>query len=89
VLALQSGGLLLYWAKAGSSHAWGLGSAGAVVGGAVGNALDRVIQGAVIDFLNVSCCGIDNPYTFNIADIGVVVGAIGLLIFADKATPKA
>ena len=44
---------------------------------------DRVIYGAVADFLNTSCCGFQNPYAFNIADIGVFVGAFGLLIFAD------
>jgi signal peptidase II len=58
-------------------------SAGAIVGGAIANAFDRVIYGAVADFLNTSCCGIQNPYAFNIADIGVFVGAFGLLIFAD------
>ncbi|MGB0659468.1 MAG: signal peptidase II [Mangrovicoccus sp.] len=55
--------------------------AGILIGGALGNALDRLIHGAVADFLNMSCCGIQNPYTFNIADIGVFVGAIGLAIW--------
>jgi signal peptidase II len=58
-------------------------SAGAIIGGAIANAFDRVIYGAVADFLNTSCCGFQNPYAFNIADIGVFVGAFGLLIFAD------
>jgi signal peptidase II len=54
---------------------------GLLVGGALGNALDRVIYGAVVDFLNMSCCGINNPYAFNVADIFIFVGAIGLAIF--------
>ncbi|PIV76119.1 MAG: signal peptidase II [Rhodobacteraceae bacterium CG17_big_fil_post_rev_8_21_14_2_50_65_11] len=64
-------------------------SAGAIVGGAIANAFDRVIYGAVADFLNITCCGFDNPYAFNPADIGIFVGAFGLLIFADanKITP--
>ena len=35
---------------------------GLIIGGAVGNVIDRVRFGAVIDFLNMSCCGINNPY---------------------------
>ena len=46
---------------------------GAVVGGALGNAFDRVIYGAVTDFLNMSCCGINNPYSFNIADVLIML----------------
>ncbi|HEU0220622.1 MAG TPA: signal peptidase II [Paracoccaceae bacterium] len=55
---------------------------GAIIGGALGNALDRVIYGAVADFLNMSCCGIDNPFSFNLADIGIFAGAMGLILFA-------
>lgn len=63
-------------------------SGGLLVGGALGNALDRVLYGAVADFLNMSCCGIDNPYAFNVADISIFLGAVGLVIFA-SGTPKA
>lgn len=61
---------------------------GLLIGGAVGNALDRVLYGAVADFLNMSCCGITNPYAFNVADISIFLGAIGLVIFA-SGEPKA
>jgi len=37
----------------------------------------------------MSCCGIVNPFAFNLADIGIVGGAIGLLFFADKPKDKA
>jgi signal peptidase II len=57
-------------------------SAGILVGGALGNVVDRVIYGAVADFLNMSCCGLVNPYAFNVADIAVFAGAIGLVFFA-------
>lgn len=57
--------------------------AGLIVGGALANALDRVIYGAVADFLNMSCCGIDNPFTFNIADIFIFAGAIGMVVLVD------
>ncbi len=62
--------------------------AGLIVGGAIGNALDRVIFGAVADFLNMSCCGINNPYAFNVADIAIFFGAFGLVLFGDKAQNK-
>lgn len=55
---------------------------GLLIGGALGNVVDRVIYGAVADFLNMSCCGIDNPYAFNVADIAVFAGAAGLVLFA-------
>ena len=52
-----------------------------VIGGALGNAIDRLLYGAVADFINVTCCGIRNPYSFNLADIFIFIGLIGLLIF--------
>ncbi|MEL6952508.1 MAG: signal peptidase II [Pseudomonadota bacterium] len=64
-------------------------AAGILVGGALANALDRVIYGAVADFLNMSCCGIVNPFTFNLADVAIFAGAIGLIFFADDAEKKA
>ena len=56
---------------------------GLVIGGALGNVWDRLTYGAVADFLNMSCCGIDNPFAFNLADVAIFVGAVGLVIFAD------
>ena len=32
-----------------------------VIGGALGNAIDRIMYGAVADFINVTCCGLRNP----------------------------
>ena len=58
-------------------------SAGLLIGGALSNALDRAIYGAVADFLNISCCGLDNPFAFNLADTFIFAGAIGLVFFAD------
>jgi signal peptidase II len=59
-------------------------AAGAVVGGALGNALDRVIYGAVVDFINMSCCGIDNPSSFNIADVFIFLGAFLLIVASHR-----
>jgi signal peptidase II len=35
----------------------------------------------------MSCCGIANPFSFNVADISIFAGAIGLVFFAD-GTPE-
>jgi signal peptidase II len=60
-----------------------------VVGGALGNAADRIVHGAVADFLNMSCCGIRNPYAFNVADIAIFAGAVGLALFGERLDKKA
>ena len=59
-------------------------AAGLLIGGALGNVVDRLAYGAVADFLNMSCCGLENPYAFNIADIAIFAGALGLVIFTGK-----
>ena len=59
-------------------------SAGLLIGGALGNVMDRVLYGTVADFLNMSCCGFENPYSFNVADIAVFIGAFGLIFFAGE-----
>jgi signal peptidase II len=61
--------------------------AGLLIGGALGNVVDRVLYGAVADFLNMSCCGIENPFAFNVADVSIFVGAIGLVVFAGRDAP--
>ncbi|MDE9450395.1 signal peptidase II [Aliiroseovarius sp. Z3] len=63
-------------------------AAGLLIGGALGNAVDRIYYGAVVDFLNMSCCGFQNPFSFNVADIFVFAGATGLVLFSSsKNTP--
>jgi signal peptidase II len=59
---------------------------GVAVGGALGNALDRVIYGAVADYLNMSCCGIRNPYSFNVADIFIVCGMLLVALSLQRET---
>ncbi len=59
-------------------------SGGLLIGGALGNVIDRVLYGYVLDFLNMSCCGIDNPFVFNLADVFIFAGAIGLMLFEGK-----
>ena len=55
--------------------------AGLIIGGALGNSIDRVLYGAVADSINITCCGFRNPYSFNLADTFIFIGLIGLLVF--------
>lgn len=49
-----------------------------LVGGAIGNAIDRVAYGAVFDFIHVHV-GTFSWYVFNVADAAIVAGVAGLL----------
>jgi signal peptidase II len=73
---------VLVWMRRDPPGRTGLIFAGLLIGGALGNVVDRLVYGAVADFLNMSCCGINNPYAFNVADISVFFGAIGLALFS-------
>lgn len=50
-----------------------------VIGGALGNAIDRAIYGAVADFLDFHAYGNHWP-AFNVADIAISVGVVMLLL---------
>ncbi len=49
---------------------------GLIAGGAVGNLIDRMLYNSVVDFISVGWWPV-----FNIADIGIVCGSIGLFIY--------
>lgn len=53
-------------------------SIGLIIGGAIGNAIDRVLYGAVADFFSLHAFGLQ-WYIFNIADAAIVAGVVGLL----------
>lgn len=54
---------------------------GLICGGIVGNALDRILRGHVVDFLDFDLQFYRWP-TFNIADCGIVVGTLWMLLFS-------
>jgi len=87
-LAVVISGFLVWWARKSIHRLPAFIGAGLIIGGALANALDRVLYGAVVDFLNMSCCGINNPFIFNIADIWIFAGAFALVIF-DGETKEA
>ena len=51
---------------------------GMIIGGALANAFDRAYYGAVADFFHFYI-GSFSWYVFNIADIGIVAGVVGLI----------
>jgi signal peptidase II len=70
-------GFWVWLARAGTGKlmAWSL---GLIIGGAIGNAIDRLHAGGVIDYVSVHAFGY-YWYVFNIADVAIVAGVVGLL----------
>ncbi|MBV8926443.1 MAG: signal peptidase II [Bradyrhizobium sp.] len=65
---------------------------GLVIGGAIGNGIDRIAYGAVVDFalFHVQIGGNTyNWYVFNLADAAIVAGVIALLYDSFFAVPAA
>ncbi len=87
-VALVISAAVVIWLWRSGATKWGYIAGGVLVGGALGNVLDRIIYGAVADFLNMSCCGFQNPYAFNVADVAIFVGAIGLALLPDGSAKK-
>jgi len=85
-LALVIAALLLRWLARAESWriAWGL---GLVLGGAVGNVIDRARFGAVVDFVHLHAAGY-HWYVFNLADSAIVCG-VGLLLLDALIRPSA
>lgn len=53
-------------------------SVGLIMGGALSNAIDRLVLGGVADFFSFHAFGF-YWYVFNIADVAIVAGVVGLL----------
>ena len=73
--------LLLVWLTRARSRLAGV-SLGLIVGGAIGNAIDRALHGAVMDFVLFHLAGPTwtfQWYVFNVADAAIVAGVIGLV----------
>jgi signal peptidase II len=87
-IAIVISAAVLFWlTRSKTVGKWHYVAGGFLIGGALGNIVDRLLYGAVADFLNMSCCGINNPYVFNVADIAIFAGAVGLAFLPD-AGPK-
>lgn len=73
--------LLWVWLAHATSRLTAL-ALGLIIGGAIGNAIDRAAYGAVADFVLfhiTTATWSFRWYVFNMADVGIVAGVIGLL----------
>ncbi len=69
---------LSVWLARGANNRLMAVSLGLIIGGAVGNAIDRILIGGVADFFSLHAFGF-YWYVFNIADVAIVAGVAGLL----------
>lgn len=86
VIAAAVGVLLVYFARHSQQRLMWL-PTGLLLGGALGNIVDRIREGAVVDFLKL-------PHwpAFNVADAAITVGVVILLVVmerGDRARPAA
>lgn len=86
VLSVAISAGLLVWMRRSTSRLVTL-ALGGIVGGALGNVIDRVRWGAVADFLDVHVMGYHWP-AFNLADSAITVGAVLLVLDALFAKPS-
>jgi signal peptidase II len=78
---------LWVWLARGASGRLLAVSLGLIMGGAIGNAIDRLVLGGVADFFSLHFLGY-YWYVFNIADVAIVAGVIGLLYDSLLASRK-
>jgi signal peptidase II len=78
-IAFGATGFILWMLKNHSGQkmfAWAL---ALILGGAVGNVIDRLLHGYVVDFIQLHAAGREFP-TFNIADSAITLGAVLLIL---------
>ena len=81
-LALFVGAVLVLWLSRLPRQSWAVGTALAcILGGALGNAWDRLQHGYVVDFIDLYYKQMHWP-AFNIADSAITVGAVLLVLDA-------
>lgn len=73
-IVISIGAVLFYRYQLPYNHPWVQASVGMIVGGAIGNIIDRIRQGYVLDFIHVTWF----PGIFNVADSAITIG-VGML----------
>lgn len=85
-LAVTASGLIGYWLRRlDRDRHWEAAAWALVLGGAVGNLIDRVVYGYVIDFLDFFY-DVHHFPPFNVADSAITVGVAMLLIDSFRGT---
>jgi signal peptidase II len=82
LLGLKVVAVVLLWIWLARATRWSAVSLGLIIGGAIGNAIDRLAYGAVADFAHFHITTASwsfSWYVFNLADVAIVVGVAGLL----------
>ena len=74
LFSLAVSGFLAWWATRTDRRIL-ISAIGLVIGGAIGNAVDRLRFGYVVDFVDVSGTGVC-PWVFNVADAAITVGVV-------------
>jgi signal peptidase II len=78
LFAVTASAALWVWLSRAAKSAVAGAGLGLIIGGALGNAIDRVALGGVADFFSLHAFGF-YWYVFNIADVGIVAGVAALL----------
>ena len=85
IALLVSVGILFWLKKLGRDKLWEALALALVMGGAIGNVVDRIVYGYVIDFLDFYYGAWHYP-AFNVADMAIVLGAAILIL--DSLWPR-
>ncbi|MHC1481238.1 signal peptidase II [Frateuria aurantia] len=87
ILAIGISGFLIRWLWRTPRRDWRTALPLAmIIGGALGNAIDRLHGSVVVDFIHVHYHQWNYPI-FNVADCGITVGAVLLLLFGLRSRP--
>lgn len=78
VFSILVAGALAVWALKAERRLL-IAAIGLVIGGAIGNAIDRIQYGYVVDFIDFSGTGVF-PWVFNIADSAITIGVVLLIL---------
>jgi signal peptidase II len=70
--------ILFFWLRKAEARLEAIGI-GLIIGGAIGNAIDRILHGAVFDFVHFHV-GTFSWYVFNVADAAIVIGVILMVL---------
>lgn len=79
VVAVIASIVILFMMRSSRGRHFAMFTLACILGGAIGNLIDRLAHGAVIDFLDFYWQSYHWP-AFNVADVAITLGAVGLII---------